>query len=68
MIVLNFALNKFMPFILIAFLSFYEMGHETFTPYFIIALAIFIGHFNFRAGYAVAYCEKNNINLDVDCD
>ena len=57
-----------MPFIIIAFLSFYEMGYETFEPYVIIGLAIFIAHFNFRAGYAVAYCEKNNIDLDVDCN
>tara|TARA_A100001035_G_C27635437_1_gene432045 strand:- start:173 stop:373 length:201 start_codon:yes stop_codon:yes gene_type:complete len=66
MIVLNFALNKFMPFILISFLSFYKMGYQCIEPYAIFALAIFIARFNFKAGYSLAYCEKNNISLDVE--
>jgi hypothetical protein len=65
MIVLNFALNKFLPFIIITCLCFYSLGFERFEPYVIIGLSFFIGHFNFKAGYAVAYCENNNIDLDV---
>lgn len=64
MIVLNFALNKFLPFLIIGFLCFYNMGFYTFEPYVIMCLVWFVSHFNFKAGYAVAYCEKNNINLD----
>tara|TARA_B100000902_G_C27261107_1_gene890808 strand:- start:1276 stop:1473 length:198 start_codon:yes stop_codon:yes gene_type:complete len=64
MIPFNFAMNKFMPYILMTFLSFYSIGFESFVPYAILALAIFIGHFSFKTGYAVCYCEKNNINLD----
>jgi len=64
MIVLNFALNKFLPFLLIAFLCFYKMGFYTFEPYVVMALVFFVSHFNFKAGYSVAYCEKHNINLD----
>jgi hypothetical protein len=63
MIILNFTLNKFLPFLLIGFLSFYSLGFFRFEPYVILGLAIFIGRFNFNAGYAVAYCEKNNIDL-----
>lgn len=64
MIVLNFALNKFLPFIIIGFLCFYKMGPYTFEPYVIMGLVYFVSYFNFKAGYSVAYCEKNNINLD----
>jgi hypothetical protein len=65
MIVLNFALNKFLPFVLIACLGFYGMGFDRFEPYLIIALSLFVGDFNFKAGYAVAFCEKNNIDVDI---
>lgn len=63
MITFNFAMNKFMPYALIFFLCFYKMGFETIEPYAVIALSFFIGHFHFKTGYAVAYCEKNNINV-----
>ena len=62
--VLNYSLNKFMPYIIIAFLSFYNMGFESFSPYVILLSSFFTGHFHFKAGYAVAYCEANNIPLD----
>tara|TARA_B100000085_G_C18507745_1_gene498251 strand:+ start:943 stop:1161 length:219 start_codon:yes stop_codon:yes gene_type:complete len=69
MIAFNFALNKFLPYILIAFLSFYSIGLQRIESYVILGLAIFIGHFSFKTGYAVCYCEKNNIDLDrVDLD
>ena len=64
MIVLNYALNKFAPFIIIGFLAFYKIGFNSFEPYVILFFSMFIAHFNWRAGYSVAYCEKNNINLD----
>ena len=57
-------LNKFMPPLLISFLSFYKMGFNTFEPYVIVGLSFFIGHFHYKAGYSVAYCEANNIDLD----
>ena len=62
--VINFTMNKFCPFLIISFLSFYKMGFECFEPYVIIALSFFIGRFHFKTGYAVAYCEQNNISLD----
>jgi len=63
-IIVNFMLNKFMPLLIIGFLSFYKIGFHSFEPYIITALSIFIGHFHYKAGYAVAYCEANNIDLD----
>lgn len=61
--VLNFTLNKFLPFIIISFLCFFKMGYECFEPYVIIGLSLFASHFHFKTGYAVAYCEKNNIDV-----
>jgi hypothetical protein len=53
-----------MPYIIIAFLSFNSLGFESFEPYAILLSSFFTGHFHFKAGYAVAYCESNNIPLD----
>lgn len=61
--ILNFTLNKFMPFIIISILCFYKMGYECFEPYIVIGLSYFIAHFHFKTGYAVAYCEENNIDV-----
>lgn len=64
MIALNFCLNKFMPTLIIAILCFYSFGFYKIEPYFIIALLLFSQKFHYNAGYAMAYCESNNIDLD----
>ena len=62
---LNYSLNKFLPIILMGVLLFSEMGPELWQPYVILGLAFFIGHFNFKVGYAVAICEERGlINKD----
>ena len=33
MSILNFFLNQSMPYVIIAFVSFYQMGGDTFEPY-----------------------------------
>jgi len=66
MIVLNYLLNQSMPYLIIAFLSFYGMGWETFEPYVIVAAAVFIGFFHFKTGYSVAYCECNGIDPEEE--
>ena len=66
MMILNYLLNQSMPYLIIAFLSFYGMGWKTSEPYVILAAAVFIGFFNFKAGYAVAYCECNGIDLEEE--
>lgn len=53
-----------MPYVIIAFVSFYQMGWDTFEPYVILLASVFIGCFHFKAGYAVAYCEQKGINLE----
>ena len=56
--ILNYSLNKFCPYIIIAFLLFFKMGFETFEPYIIIGLVFFIQNFSYKVGYAVAICEE----------
>ena len=53
-----------MPYILMPILCVHGMGWERPEPYAIMALALFIGRFNFKVGYAVAYCECNDIDLE----
>ena len=55
-----------MPYVIIAFVSFYQMGGDTFEPYVILAASVFIGCFHFKAGYAVAYCECKGIDLEEE--
>jgi len=64
--IVNFSLNKFLPFFLVAFLSFSSLGINKFEPYIIFLLTCYIGRFHYRTGYAVAFCEKNNIPFDSD--
>ncbi|MFP6855111.1 MAG: hypothetical protein VB980_04950 [Opitutales bacterium] len=66
MSVFNFLLNQCMPYVIIAFVSFYQMGWDTFEPYVILAASVFIGSFHFKAGYAVAYCECKGIDLEEE--
>tara|TARA_B110000495_G_scaffold10628_1_gene7652 strand:- start:511 stop:642 length:132 start_codon:yes stop_codon:yes gene_type:complete len=42
------------------------MGFDAYEPYVVIIMSFFIGHFHFKAGYALAYCKKNNINLNTN--
>ena len=62
--VINYSLNKFCPVFIIAFLLFLNFGFTDWEPYIIIGLVFFIERFNFKTGYAVAYCETRGINID----
>jgi hypothetical protein len=50
--------------LIIGFLLFYNFGYAKFEPYVIMGLIFFIERFNFKVGYAVAYCESMGINLE----
>ena len=67
MIVLNFALNKFMPFILISFLSFYKMGFQCVEPYAIFGLAFFIARFNFKDLCDVKIGAEDYVEIANNC-
>lgn len=60
----NFALNKFCPYIAIGILLFYNSGLDIYRSIGIMAACYFVDKFSFKTGYSVAFCEKNNIKLD----
>lgn len=62
-IIFNYSLNKFCPYIIIFFLLFYESNFDVFRSALIIGACIFIDKFSFKTGYAVSFCEQNNIKL-----
>jgi hypothetical protein len=67
MTVLNYALNKFLPFSIIIGVSVYGMGLFAVEPWIIFATSIFINNFAFKTGYSVAWCEAKGIDpSDID--
>ena len=62
--IVDYGLNKFVPFGIVGFLLFYNFGCETWEPFVIMALTVFIDRFSFKTGYAVCYCEQNGIEID----
>ena len=63
--IINYSLNKFLPYVFLLFLVFSQMDYATLYPYLTIGFVFFVDKFSFKTGYSVAYCEKNNIDLDV---
>jgi hypothetical protein len=63
--IINYALNKFIPYICLFLFIFSQMDYATIYPYVTIGFIVFVDKFSFKTGYSVAYCEKNNIDLDV---
>tara|TARA_R110002167_G_scaffold10563_3_gene48133 strand:+ start:47 stop:286 length:240 start_codon:yes stop_codon:yes gene_type:complete len=59
--VLNYTLNKFLPFIFIGTLLFLNMSFETWEPYAIMGFVWFIDRFSFKVGYSVAICEEKGL-------
>jgi len=64
--IIDYALNKFLPFGIIGFLLLYNFGYETWEPFVIFGLTMFIDRFSFKTGYAVCFCEQNGIEIDFD--
>ena len=63
--ILDYCLNKFMPFAVILTLLVLSFEPDNWMPYAIFALTIFIERFSFKVGYSVGYCKKNNL-IPVD--
>jgi len=57
---ISYALNKFMPTLLVMFISFYSFGYTTWEPYFIVGLMLFSNNFNFRCGYIHSELDRTN--------
>ena len=61
----NFLLNKYMPFVLSAFLMFYYLGFDSFVPYAVIGLMWFAKSYSFNCGMAHAILATG-IRIDED--
>lgn len=62
--IINYAANKFLPYLLLFIVLFSTISWEKWEPYVIVALIFFIDKFSFKTGYAVAFCEGKGIELD----
>jgi hypothetical protein len=58
---INHVLNSWLPVLLIIGLTFFHLGFFSWAPYIVSGLTFFIARYNFKVGYAVGYCEKNNL-------
>ena len=63
--IINYSLNKFLPYVILLGIVFSQMEYTTIYPYLTMGFVYFVDKFSFKTGYSVAYCEKNNIDLDV---
>ena len=61
-IILNYCLNRFCPFLVLAFLLFSNFLLTQWELYAILASIIFIDRFQFKVGYSVGYCEAKGID------
>lgn len=60
---LNYCLNKFCPYFIIVSVLYISLGFSQPLIYIILPFVMYIDRFSFKAGYSVAYCDSNNINL-----
>jgi hypothetical protein len=67
-VIINYCLNKFCPFIIVAFLVFSKFNLTTWEPYVIMGMVLFIERFSFKVGYSVAYCERRGIDVNAQND
>lgn len=58
-IVMNYMLNRTMPFLCAAGVLFYEFGWMSLVPYFVLGLMWFVSSFSFSCGYSAAVLEQN---------
>ena len=57
--VVNYVLNKSMPFLCVGGFLFYEFGWMSLAPYFVLGLMWFASYFSFSCGYSAAVLEQN---------
>jgi hypothetical protein len=62
--IINYSLNKFCPLLLIAFILFFNFGYLAWEPYVTMGLVLFVDRFNFKTGYAVAFCEARGVDIN----
>ena len=62
--IINYCLNKFLPFLVVATLLFLSFDFTDWIPYAILVMVLFIERFSFKVGYSVGFCEKNKLFID----
>ena len=64
----NYALNRYMPILMVGLVCFYALGFETWEPYLIISLMMFSNSYHFKCGYAHSYLENKTENKESEDD
>ena len=59
--VINYCLNKYCPYIIIAALLYTNFNLDSWEPYILAGLILFIDIFNWRVVYSVAYCDARGV-------
>lgn len=62
--VVDYSLNKFMPFVALTLVVFLSFGAMAWQPYLILLIAGYAAKFHFEEGYSVAHYEDNNLLND----
>ena len=62
--IVNYSLNKFLPYIMVGVLLFSQLDFMSWEPYVILGFIFFIDKFSFKTGYSVAYCEGRGIDIN----
>ena len=60
--IVNYALNRFCPMLILAFLMLSNFSFNNWQLYAAIGLMIFMDKYQFKVGYSVGYCEASNID------
>ncbi len=59
--IVDYALNKFCPILIVAALCFVKMGFNTIEPYAVLGMTLYASHFNYKVGYAIGICERKGL-------
>lgn len=64
-VILNYFLNRYMPFILTGTLLFLEFGYGAFLPYVILGMMFFVSSYSFKCGMAnmVLVIEEGGVDI-----
>lgn len=62
--IVNYCLNRFCPLMVIAFIVFANFGLETWEPWVVMGMVLFVERFHYNTGYAVAFCEERGISTE----
>ena len=62
--VINYMLNRFMPYILVASILCFKCGFDSYVPYLVLGLMWFSSHFSFGCGVASSVVDSEFRTLE----